>query len=138
MVNFVLRVLCFLSALNFIFALNTDPEYRGLLNRCLAGGSFVYVAVRYSGNIYVTYKFDECYPYEVNGKKAEVAVFCRDVQCVSHPKADCSGGDVTPAVPLLAGLTLINAADWVRLLGKGATCQPLALPLELDPPSDET
>jgi hypothetical protein len=42
---------------------------------------------------------------------------------------NCSGGNATPAtVPLIAALTLINAANWVRLLGQGATCQTVKLP----------
>jgi hypothetical protein len=46
MVDFVLRILCFLSTLNFIFALpNLDPDYFGLLNRCDEGGPLVVSAL---------------------------------------------------------------------------------------------
>jgi len=99
-------------------------EYDILYQLCEAGGDDVYVGVLYEGGQTTTFSFDECYPYELGGEDAEMAVFCKSVTCYSNPNPDCTGGAVPPVpVPLLAGLTLINAADWVQLLGQGATCQ---------------
>ncbi|KDQ50682.1 hypothetical protein JAAARDRAFT_211597 [Jaapia argillacea MUCL 33604] len=106
-------------------------EYATLYSACEAGGSNVYVAVQYANTPKIAlYSYDECYPYEVNGNLAEMAVFCKSVTCENNPNPDCTGGAVPPVpVPIPAGLTLVNAADFVQLLGQGATCQENKLPL---------
>ncbi|PPQ71557.1 hypothetical protein CVT24_006438 [Panaeolus cyanescens] len=94
-------------------------EYVKLFQLCQAGGENTYVGVRYAGGNYKTFAFNECYPYVVDGNNAEMAVFCKGVTCYNNPNPDCTGGAVPPVpVPLLAGLTLINAAQWVQLLGQ--------------------
>ncbi|KIM38348.1 hypothetical protein M413DRAFT_447838 [Hebeloma cylindrosporum] len=100
------------------------PEYLKLLKLCKDAGDNAYVGVLYQGGNEVTFNFNTCYPYSIDGKLAEMAVFCKAATCYSNPNPDCSGGAVPPVpVPVVAGLTLINALDWVQFLGQGATCQ---------------
>jgi len=105
-------------------------EYVKLLNLCKNGGSNSYVGVEYESGFTTTYDYNQCYPYSINnGDLAQMAVFCKSVTCYSNPNPNCTGGAVPPVpVPIAAGLTLVNAADWVQLLGQGATCQPNKLP----------
>jgi len=107
------------------------PLYHDLYDRCEAAGKNSYVGVFYAGNTgYKTFNHGECYSYEVNGDLAQMAVFCKSVTCVDNPNPDCTGGATPPVgVPVPQFLTLINAADWVQLLGQGATCQPNGLPV---------
>ncbi|CAA7266134.1 unnamed protein product [Cyclocybe aegerita] len=109
---------------------NIDPiEYFKLLYLCEDGGPNTYVAVRYQGNQYTTFEYNQCYPYEISGNLAEMAVFCKSATCYNNPDPDCTGGAVPPVpVPVPALTTLVNAADWVQLLGQGATCQKNGLP----------
>ncbi|KAF9034315.1 hypothetical protein BJ165DRAFT_1512903 [Panaeolus papilionaceus] len=60
-------------------------EYQKLWNLCVAGGDNTYVGVRYAGGNYKTFAFNECYPYEVSGNLAEMAVFCKSVTCYNNP-----------------------------------------------------
>ncbi|KAF8158090.1 hypothetical protein B0H34DRAFT_440909 [Crassisporium funariophilum] len=87
---------------------------------------FKYVGVLYEGNISTTFEYGECYPYQLPDRKlAQMAVFCKSVTCNNNPNPDCSGGAVPPIpVPVPALTTLINAADFVQIIGQGATCQP--------------
>ncbi|PPQ71632.1 hypothetical protein CVT26_010593 [Gymnopilus dilepis] len=106
-------------------------EYTRLWNVCEAGEPNSYVGVQYADGFVTTFNYGECYPYElpVHGVAA-MAVFCKSVTCESNPNPDCTGGAVPPVpVPVPAALTLINVADFVQLLGQGATCQPNGLPL---------
>ncbi|KAJ3497908.1 hypothetical protein NLJ89_g10287 [Agrocybe chaxingu] len=109
---------------------SVDPtEYLKLLHLCNKGGSNAYVAVRYQGNYYTTFKYNQCYPYEISGNLAEMAVFCKSATCYNNPNPDCTGGVVPPVpVPVPALTTVVNAAGWVQLLGQGATCQKNGLP----------
>ncbi|KAH7397766.1 hypothetical protein BKA64DRAFT_47275 [Cadophora sp. MPI-SDFR-AT-0126] len=98
---------------------------------CQTVGPNTYVAVRYEDVASpVTYDFNECYPYELaGGELAQVAVFCKSATCYNNPNPDCTGGAVPPVpVPILAGIILPNVADFVQLLGQGATCQRNGLP----------
>ncbi|TFK32213.1 hypothetical protein BDQ12DRAFT_728870 [Crucibulum laeve] len=100
-------------------------DYLYLLHLCENGGPNAYVGVRYQGiNNYRTFNFGECYPYKIDENLAEQAVFCKTVTCYNNPNPDCTGGAVPPVpVPVPVGTTLLNAADFVQLIGQGATCQ---------------
>ncbi|KAF4612554.1 hypothetical protein D9613_012730 [Agrocybe pediades] len=100
-------------------------EITKLRELCEAGGDSTYVGVRYQGDFYTTYAFNQCYPYSLpDGRLAELAVFCKSATCENNPKPDCTGGAVPPVpVPVVAGLVLANAADFVQYIGQGATCQ---------------
>ncbi|KAF8993281.1 hypothetical protein BDQ17DRAFT_1331771 [Cyathus striatus] len=106
------------------------PEYVKLYNMCQDSNiNGTYVAVRYGDNDYTTFKYNQCYPYAIDGNEAEMAVFCKSVTCYSNPNPDCTGGAVPPVpVPLVAKLFLVNVADFVQLLGQGATCQQNGIP----------
>lgn len=113
--------------------LNIPPdalsEYFKLFKLCEDAGANSYVGVLYQNDQYVTYKFGQCYPYQLsNGNLAKMAVFCKSSTCNNNPNPDCTGGAVPPA-PIIVpeGLTLINAADFVQYIGQGATCQSNAL-----------
>ncbi|KAF8878898.1 hypothetical protein CPB84DRAFT_1828519 [Gymnopilus junonius] len=106
-------------------------EYAELFSFCEAGGPDAYVGVQYADGFLTTFAYGQCYPYSVpDHGLAAMAVFCKSVTCENNPNPDCTGGAVPPVpVPIVAGLTLINAADFVQILGQGATCQPNDLPL---------
>jgi len=110
--------------------------------------SLKYVAVYYQDSTVPTlFEYGKCYPYEINEKLAQFAVFCRPATCYDNPyvsfilnlhfldsllyyrNPDCTGGAVPPVgIPIPAGLPLPNVADWVQLLGQGATCWRNRLP----------
>lgn len=49
---------------------------------------------------------------------------------LSCRNANCTGGAVPPVpVPVPAGLTLVNVADFVQIIGQGATCSGNQLPI---------
>jgi len=117
-----LSVFSVLATIGLTSAVITD--YLELYDLCESGGPDVYVGVRYEGPVYKTFSYNQCYPYEVDGHLAQMAVFCKSVTCYNNPNPDCTGGAVPPVpVPIVAGLTLVNVEDWVQLLGQGATCQ---------------
>ncbi|KJA13917.1 hypothetical protein HYPSUDRAFT_470652 [Hypholoma sublateritium FD-334 SS-4] len=107
-------------------------SYENLLRHCLnAQDNSTYVSVQYAGlTDIVDYVYGECYPYQLGADLAQKAVFCRSVTCYSNPNPNCTGGAVPPIpVPVPAGLTLVNVADFVQYIGQGATCWPNALPI---------
>ncbi|KAF9531284.1 hypothetical protein CPB83DRAFT_849693 [Crepidotus variabilis] len=126
-----LSFVCF-SALP-VLSLNVPilSEYADLLQRCEEGGANAYVGVHYQGDTgYQTFNYGQCYPYQIGKDLAKMAVFCKSVTCYSNPDPDCTGGATPPVgVPLPKYATLINAADFVQLLGQGATCQPNGIPV---------
>ncbi|KAG4440492.1 hypothetical protein IFR05_004027 [Cadophora sp. M221] len=83
------------------------------------------IGLKYEGiSLPVSFDFGECYPYELLAGLAQVAVFCKAATCYNNPNPDCTGGAVPPLpVPIVAGTILPNVADFVQLLGQGATCQ---------------
>ncbi|KAF8993282.1 hypothetical protein BDQ17DRAFT_1253045 [Cyathus striatus] len=105
------------------------PEYVKLYNMCQDSVDGTYVAVRYGDNNYTTFKYNQCYQYVIDGNKAEMAVFCKSVTCYNNPNPDCTGGAIPPIpFPFPEKLVLVNTADFVQLLGQGATCQQNSLP----------
>ncbi|TFK70377.1 hypothetical protein BDN72DRAFT_839087 [Pluteus cervinus] len=103
-------------------------QYAELFELCEAGGPNSYVGVLYESGFTTTFDYGECYPYEIDDDIAEMAVFCKSVTCENNPNPDCTGGAIPPVpVPVPAGVTLINALDFVQIIGQGATCQPNGL-----------
>lgn len=98
------QALSFLSVLTLTSAI--IPGYQELYDLCTSGGPNVvsthynafkkdrdyspvvrcqYVGVRYAGKVYKTFSYNECYPYEVDGHLAEMAVFCKSATCYDNP-----------------------------------------------------
>ncbi|EDR00327.1 uncharacterized protein LACBIDRAFT_334268 [Laccaria bicolor S238N-H82] len=72
--------------------LNIPPdalsEYFKLFKLCEDAGANSYVGVLYQNDQYVTYKFGQCYPYQLsNGNLAKMAVFCKSSTCNNNPWA---------------------------------------------------
>ena len=44
-----------------------------------------YVGVLYDGGLTTSFDYGECYPYEIDGNLAQMAVFCKSVTCESNP-----------------------------------------------------
>lgn len=131
--RFSLSILSILSAAGLASSsgIPVVGELAKLAKLCLDGGPNVYVGVLYDRGTTVTYSFDQCYPYTLSdGELAEMAFFCQSVTCYSNPYLDCEGGsDLPTGVPVPAGTTLVNAADFVQLLGQGATCEENGIPV---------
>ncbi|MCJ1359237.1 MAG: hypothetical protein MMC33_009237 [Icmadophila ericetorum] len=112
---------------------STPAPFSALEAACETVGPETYVVVQYENTPnFITYNFDTCYPYAINNgaNLAMQALFCRSVTCENNPNPDCSGGAVPPVpVPLPAGTYLPNVADFVQLLGEGATCQANGIPV---------
>ncbi|KAF9034316.1 hypothetical protein BJ165DRAFT_1534136 [Panaeolus papilionaceus] len=97
-----------------------------MLSLCQGGGNETYIAVKYTDNIYRTYKYGECYTFDIDGGIAALALFRKPATCFLHPNPDCSGGVVPPVsipIPAVAPLFFANAADFIEFVGKSATCQ---------------
>ncbi|KAF9469455.1 hypothetical protein BDZ94DRAFT_1303922 [Collybia nuda] len=91
---------------------------------CATSGPNAYVGVQYASGFEITFQYNQCYPYQLpNQGLAQKAVFCKTATCYSNPNPDCTGGAVPPIpVSVVDGTMLVNAADWVHLMGQGATC----------------
>ncbi|KAF8184236.1 hypothetical protein BJ912DRAFT_1144658 [Pholiota molesta] len=102
-----------------------EGTYAELYNLCESKGSQSYVGVLYADGTKKTFNFGECYPYAYGPVLAQQAVFCKGATCENNPNPDCTGGAIPPVPVVVPPLTtLINAADFVQLIGQGATCQP--------------
>lgn len=108
-------------------ALDIVAEYPKLLALCKGAGDYAYVGVLYGDGSTTTFSYGQCYPYQLNaptGPLAEMAVFCKTVICYNDLGSDCSAELPAPVlVPALT--TLVNADDFVQIIGQGAICHPL-------------
>ncbi|KAK7438916.1 hypothetical protein VKT23_017843 [Stygiomarasmius scandens] len=102
-------------------------EYEKLNDACKNGGPSVYVGVHYEGiEEPITFEYDECYPYKIDGHFAKQAVFCRVAYCfdtISESEGECGGLSLPPVtVPVGPPETLVNVGHFANAVGDGAIC----------------